>query len=84
MSDEITLFPWRPNDLTRCCQCGALWWWSAIPGMGLRWSLRTPSAGKCCESGIAMEQYLDLVCEGYEGSMFRGPEAGLAKRVGVK
>lgn len=34
----------------RCKVCGALWWLGNVPPVGLCWSLRSPTCGRCCDN----------------------------------
>ena len=40
----------------RCKVCGALWWRGECPPVGLCWSLRSASCGKCCDNVPMREQ----------------------------
>lgn len=68
----MTISELTAGDLCRCRDCGALWWLTEMPPMGLMWTLRTPyPCGKCCDNSNDFLEKLDLVCHSYTGGMFR-------------
>lgn len=48
--------PWNSEATHRCKVCGALWWEGDVPPVGLSWSLRSQTCGRCCDNGLMGEQ----------------------------